>query len=470
MRRTILGWLLLAVSAERLLNVYLLTRHPSIFEQVDWRAPLAVGLLAGIAGTALLLRVRTGGRARKPPLALLTLALGIAGWMPADAETVTLAQFKPRDPASEAQLLATFTARTGVRVRQRTLPNASDVQHQQFVTWLAARDSGVDVYQIDQIWTAEFAAAGWIRPAGAELTAGERAAFLRAPLASAAWGGRLWALPRFTESGLLYYRRDVLPAPPRSWPELVRVATALGTTGRSGYVFQGKQYEGLVVNFLEILWAMGGRLLGEDGGVAVDSPAGVRAIEILAALLRHPGAASPGVLTYAEHDSLQEFLEGRALMHRNWSFAWSLVEREGSRVRGRVGVAPLPGPASLGGWHLAVSAYSRHPAAAWALARFLTSAEAQRVKALVEGRLPTVGALYDDREVLRANPHFAALRDALALARPRPPTPFYARLSGILQVQISRALVGAVSPREALAEATRQMAPLAGARSAGLPR
>jgi len=253
-------------------------------------------------------------------------------------------------------------------------------------------------------------------------------------------------------------------------PELVRVATALGTTGRSGYVFQGKQYEGLVVNFLEILWAMGGRLLGEDGGVAVDSPAGVRALEILAALLRHPGAASPGVLTYAEHDSLQEFLEGRALMHRNWSFAWSLVEREGSRVRGRVGVAPLPGPASLGGWHLAVSAYSRHPAAAWALARFLTSAEAQRVKALVEGRLPTVGALYDDREVLRANPHFAALRDALALARPRPATPFYARLSGILQVQISRALVGVVSPREALAEATRQMAPLAGARSAGLPR
>jgi len=35
MRRTILGWLLLAVSAERLLNVYLLSRHPSIFEQVE---------------------------------------------------------------------------------------------------------------------------------------------------------------------------------------------------------------------------------------------------------------------------------------------------------------------------------------------------------------------------------------------------------------------------------------------------
>jgi len=389
---------------------------------------------------------------------------------PAGAETVTLAQFKPRDPASEAQLLATFTARAGIRVRQRTLPNASDVQHQQFVTWLAARDSGVDLYQIDQIWTAEFAAAGWIRPADAEITAEERAAFLPAPLASAGWGGRLWALPRYTESGLLYYRRDVLRAAPRSWPELVRVAAARGTAERSGYVFQGKQYEGLVVNFLEILWAMGGTLLDGDGRVTVDSPAGVRALEILAALLRHPGAASPGTLTYAEHDSLQEFLEDRALMHRNWSFAWSLVEREGSRVRGRVGVAPLPGPASLGGWHLAVSTYSRQPAAAWALARFLTSAEAQRVKALVEGRLPTVRALYDDREILSANPHFAALRDALALARPRPATPFYARLSGILQVQISRALVGAVSPREALAEAARQMAPLAGARSAGLPR
>src|SRR3989338_323021 len=102
MRRTILGWLLLAVSAERLLNVYLLSRHPSIFEQVDWRAPLAVGLLAGVAGAAPLLRVRTGGRARKPPLALLTLALGIAGWMPAGAETVTLAPVKPPGPPHRA--------------------------------------------------------------------------------------------------------------------------------------------------------------------------------------------------------------------------------------------------------------------------------------------------------------------------------------------------------------------------------
>src|SRR5262249_47192007 len=154
-------------------------------------------------------------------------------------------------------------------------------------------------------------------------------------------------------------------------------------------VFRGKQYEGLVVNFTEVLWGLGGALLDADGRVTVGSPAGVRALALLAGLVRHAPAAAPRVVTYAERDSLEEFLQGRAVMHRNWSFAWSIIEREGVRVRGRVGAAPLPGPAALGGWHLAVSAHSRRPEAAWALVRFLTSASAQRAKAVDDGRLPT---------------------------------------------------------------------------------
>src|SRR6185436_5363519 len=158
---------------------------------------------------------------------------------------------------AEARLLARFERETGISVRQRVLPADSDVQHQQFVTWLAARDPDVDVIQIDQIWTAELASAGWLQPLDAWVTPAEQAAFIPPVLASARWRDRLWALPRFTESGLLYYRRDLLPQPPASWEELARVAAARGTAEAAGYVFQGKQYEGLVVNFTEILWGMG---------------------------------------------------------------------------------------------------------------------------------------------------------------------------------------------------------------------
>jgi multiple sugar transport system substrate-binding protein len=400
---------------------------------------------------------------RRYLLAASVAALTLGG-PPARAgagETVTLAQFKPRDAAAEERLLAEFTARTGIRVAQRHLPAASDVQHQQYVTWLAGRDASVDVYLIDNIWTAEFAAAGWIAPLDARLPPAERAAFLEAPLRSATWQGRLWALPRFTESGLLYYRKDLVAAPPASWADLLRMAAPLATPERAGYVFQGKQYEGLVVNFLEILWAMGGALTDDAGRIVLDSPEAVRALAFMVDLVRRSGVAPPGVVTYTERESLQEFLEGRAVFHRNWSYAWSLVEREGSRVRGRVGIAPLPGPAALGGWHLAVSAFSRHPDAARRLVEYLTAPAAQRIKAVEEGRLPTRAALYEDAEVLRANPHFAHLREPLSRARPRPATPFYPRLSGALQPALSRALVGGLAPREALERAARQLGPLA---------
>jgi multiple sugar transport system substrate-binding protein len=391
---------------------------------------------------------------------LAVTALGATTAGAAERQVVTLAQWKPKDPAAEARLLARFERETGITVRQRVLPADSDVQHQQFVTWLAARDPDVDVIQIDQIWTAELASAGWLQPLDAWVTPAEQAAFIPPVLASARWRDRLWALPRFTESGLLYYRRDLLPQPPASWEELARVAAARGTAEAAGYVFQGKQYEGLVVNFTEILWGMGGALLDADGRADVASPAAARALGLLAGLTRRPPAAAPGVLTYAERESLEEFQAGRALMHRNWSFAWAQLERADSPVRGRVGAVPLPGPAALGGWHLAVSAHSRRPEAARALVRFLTSEAAQRAKAIEEGRLPTRARLYDDPEVLAANPHFGPLRDALVQARARPATPFYARLSGILQVQLSRALAGLAEPAAALAQAQRLIARL----------
>lgn len=391
------------------------------------------------------------------------LLAGLHGW--ARAESVTLAQFRQRDQQVENRLLKAFEAATGIRVEQRIMPASSDLQHQQYVTWLAGRDRSVDVYLIDLIWVAEFASAGWILPMDDRFPASARGDFLPAPLASTVYEGKLYALPRFTESGLLYYRKDLVESPPATWTELRRMARSRRGAGLAGYVFQGKQYEGLVVNFLELLWSAGGEVVGTDGQVTLNGPPGVAALTFLVDLLRSE-ATPRGVLTYMERESLQEFLEGRALFHRNWSYAWSLVQREGSKVKGKVGVTPLPswdgrrpGVAALGGWHLAISAHSERPDAAWRLIRFLSDAYAQKVKAIGEGRLPTRASLYVDGDVLQANPHFAQLAESLAHARHRPATPFYPRLSAILQTYLSRALVGSLSPQGALDAAAREITP-----------
>ena len=92
--------------------------------------------------------------------------------------------------------------------------------------------------------------------------------------------GRLWALPWFMNVGLLYYRADLLAkygfAPPETYDELTEQVRRIRAGERDprldGYLWQGKQYEGGMVNVLEALWANGARLLDDDGRGRSPSP------------------------------------------------------------------------------------------------------------------------------------------------------------------------------------------------------
>ena len=76
---------------------------------------------------------------------------------------------------------------------------------------------------------------------------------------------------------------------------------------------------------------------------------------------------------------------------------------------------------TLGGWQMMVSTYSQNQPAAIAFAQYMTSREVQKSFAIEESRLPTIVDLYDDADVLEANPFFGKLKDVFlggAVARP----------------------------------------------------
>src|SRR5690606_30420613 len=161
------------------------------------------------------------------------------------------------DPRALAALVRDYEARhPGVRVRTETLPSSSDEQHLYYVINLRAGARDFDVFALDVIWVAEFARAGWLADLTALLSAAEQRAFFDGPMQAARYGGRLYAIPWFMDAGLLYYRKDLLAkhgyAPPRTWEQLARAARAISARepGVYGFVWQGKQYEGLVCNGL----------------------------------------------------------------------------------------------------------------------------------------------------------------------------------------------------------------------------
>ncbi|MGE0354837.1 MAG: ABC transporter substrate-binding protein [Gemmatimonadales bacterium] len=410
--------------------------------------------------------------ARRPacPLVLAILAiLAVPGCSRPASQTPVTITFPGSAVGAEAQILrrqlATFMVEhPGIRVVQRRTPDAADQRHQLYVQWLNAGAGDPDILQLDVIWTPEFAAAGWILPL--DRFSPDTAAFFAATIAANRWRDTLYAVPWFVDVGMLYWRTDLMPAAPATLAGLERIARAGVRSGRTRYglVWQGARYEGLITTFVEYLAAYGGRIL--DGGrVVVNSPAGLAALAAMRDEIYRDSIVPPGVLTWHEEETRFAFQNGEAAFMRNWPYAYSLMQdTAGSKVAGSFAVAPMPaGPggapsAALGGSQLAINRNCEFPDSAWQVIAWLTAPSRMLERAEAVGQFPARQAVYDDPRLVRALAIPPAdARAIIAHAVPRPVTPVYTQLSGILQIQIHRALTRQTEPRAALDAAAREM-------------
>jgi len=364
-------------------------------------------------------------------------------------------------------------AHPGVTVVDEALPASTDQQHQYYIINLEGRSQEFDLLSMDVIWIPEFSRAGWIRDLDHLLSEEAKADFFPSAREAATYQGRLHAMPWFMDAGLLYYRRDLLEkygfGPPKTWEELVVTSKAIleqeADPKLMGFVWQGKQYEGLICNVLEFIWSRGGGVI-QDGTVILDSPAAREALQFMRDLVTDFRVSPPLVTTADEEATRRIFGDGHAIFMRNWPYAWNLLQAEGSRMRGRVGVMPLPAfaghapAATLGGWHLGINRYSRHPREAEALAYYLTSPEVQQWFAIRSGYPPTRMGVYRDQELAAAQPFLSDLFEVFLTARPRPVTPYYLMFSQIMQPEFSAAVTGIKTPADALRSASLQMAHL----------
>jgi ABC-type glycerol-3-phosphate transport system substrate-binding protein len=351
-----------------------------------------------------------------------------------------------------------------IRVVRRDTPDAADQRHQLYVQWLNAGASDPDILQLDAIWTPEFAAAGWILPL--DQFHPDTAAFFPSTILANRWQDTLFALPWFVDVGMLYWRTDLVSAPPRSLSELVQDAKRIRQQHglRYGLVWQGARYEGLITNFLEYLGAYGGEIL-HGGQVVVNSEPGRRALSEMRDEIYEEGIVPSAVLTWHEEESRFAFQNGEAAFMRNWPYAVALLQDSSqSKVAGRFSVAAMPaGPggrptAALGGAQLAINRHTENAEAAWLVIEYLTRPEQMRERAKVVGQYPPRTALYEGDALLHAlDIPPAAARQVIEYAVPRPVTPVYNQISEILQIQLHRALTRQATPAGALAQAQTDM-------------
>jgi len=406
------------------------------------------------------------------PIGLALLCCGLVLWgqfSQAQAPVHLTMLTSALDAEQGKSLVAAFEAQNpDIKLDVVEGPNASNLIEDLYTSSFLLGDSPYDLVMMDVVWLPKFAAAGWLLDLTDRISAADLADFMPPDLEGGRYHGRLYRLPVRSDAQLLFYRQDWLKqaglAPPQTFGELIAISKQLQQSGVAqwGYVWQGRQFEGLAAVFVDILAGFGGYWVKPEGlEVGLDRPEAIQAVEFLRGTIDQ-GISPAGVTNYQHEDARRLFQQGKTAFMQNWPYAYPLGNAEDSPVKGKFGIRQMvhqPGLTSascLGGWGIGIAKSTAHPEAALRAAQLYASPEAQQLSILSNGYLPTRRSLYADPEILAKYPYFVGMSSVIENAVLRPPVAQYAQASDILQRYLSTAISQRMTPAAAMQAAATE--------------
>ncbi|MGH3759661.1 ABC transporter substrate-binding protein [Actinophytocola sp.] len=345
------------------------------------------------------------------------------------------------------------------------LPEAADEQRNQMIQNAQVKSDAYTVLNLDVVWTAEFAANRWV----VELPQDEFDVdnFLEPAMDTAMYRDKMYAVPVYSDGGLLYYRKDLLDKagvaePPKTWAEMSDACAkvkALPEGKNIGcYAGQFDKYEGLTVNFSEAVQSAGGTVVDESGKPDVNTDAAKDGLNFLVEGIKS-GEIPKAAVTFQEEPGRRAFQDGQLIFHRQWPYQWALANATDgtSKVAGKFDVAPLPGKdgpgvSSLGGHNFAISAFAPNKATALDFIKYFSSEESQKSNLLATSQAPTRASLYDDQELIDQFPYLPTLKASIESAVARPKVVKYGDVTAAIQEAAYGAMNGEMTTDQALSD------------------
>ena len=391
-----------------------------------------------------------------------------------------------------ADFNANFSASYGFKVQLDAGAFETTSQHDTYLADFKAQSTDLDVISMDVIWPAEFATAGYLTQMDSVFNSSYQSQFLKAPIEAGTVNGHIYGVPWFHDSAMLFYRTDILQyanthdiindpngAPPATWAQLhdwsiamMNDSTLVNTFNlTSGFVWQGKAYEGLMCDFMEYIGGTGTySFLNADQTSSIwNESAGIKAALVYMKSLIDDGASPQAVLTYNEEGSKAVWDAGSAIFMRNWPYAYA-ASLNAAAINGthniinsgqqQFNVTTMPAQnasvvdprtSCLGGWQLGVSAYSKNKADAQKFVMWITSYKQQLTYFLGGGYTPTLKAVYNDPAIINSKQGYVhQFLPVFASALPRPVSAFYPQMSADVFPTLNAYLGGGLSLQQAL--------------------
>jgi multiple sugar transport system substrate-binding protein len=301
----------------------------------------------------------------------------------------------------------------------------------------------MDLLHMDVVWTAELAEAGWIRELSPEQAALATKDTLKPPLETATWKDKLYGVPRTTNVQLLWYRKSLVPTPPKTWDEMISMSQALKSQGKPYEIgLTAAQYEGYVVNVNNLITAHGGTLVNEDSSAPTVDEKTVQALTLLQRLATS-GLTSQSLSNAQEPEVFADLQAGKSAFSLNWPYVLSAMREANPQLVEDLGYAPYPSVdgktprVTLGGANYGISTYSKHPDEAFEAAMCMRNEKNALSAALDAGDVPALGTVFDLPEFKQAYPMADVMQMELENAVPRPVSPVYQNISTIVSTTLS---------------------------------
>lgn len=410
---------------------------------------------------------------------ILLAAFGAAFAMSAAAQQTTLRIFTggQQRPDVMRKIADEYQKKNpNVKIEIEVGGATSEAQQQYLSTVLSSKDSVLDVILIDVIRPAQWASQGWAEPFDAYLGADKAkvmAGYLKAYADADQVNGKVIALPYFADSQFLYYRKDLLEKykrpVPKTWDEMMATAKLIMDAEKNpqlqGFSTAGAPIEGTVCTYLVPLWGAGSELT-KGKKLNLDTPQAREPFQLYGRM-KQAGVLPKNIAEIPTDRIRIDMQAGNLIFGMSWGYVWNRLENDAdTKVKGKIGVAPLPhdeggkSATCIGGWQLAVSAFSKNKPEAVKFARWLSSPAVSKMQAILASHLPVFPGVYKDPEVLKANPWFAEALPVVEGAKARPVTAQYPQVSDVIRSNMNAYLAGTKTTDVALSDMKTRLAPI----------
>lgn len=375
------------------------------------------------------------------------VAVAACGGGSSESGTTTLNWFIFNEPSGGVQAAAakcSAASNGAYNIKFQYLPSQADSQREQLVRRLGAKDDSLDLLGLDVVWTGEFANAGWAAPVPQDVASEATKGDFPSVLKTAQFEGKLYAVPIWSNTQLLWYRKDRVPQAPKTWGEMLKMAEKIGPA-KGQIQVQANKYEGLVVLVNAMIASSGTSILAGPDKVALDQAKTELALKTLGQFATSP-VAPANIDTSTEDTARLGFESGSSAFMLNYPFVYPSAKSNAPDVFKQIAAAKypqvdpnLPSKPPLGGINVAVSSYSKHQAKAWEAIKCLVKPDNQLAIAKAGGLPPVSSQVYDDPELDKTvYPGFANLiKSSIEDAGPRPSeSPAYQDLSLAVQAGV----------------------------------